>query len=202
MNYFLLIICLLLAIMASLCQAGEASFKDAVARCSKIVIDLNIQGTEAYIPTKEEAKAALKDLGKLFKIEKISNAEKRKKKLDKRPDLQLMAQKLKAVKGLEQLPDPDIENVLKKDQQLLETVVKLSFLDTKNKRSPVFNMNLDNLLGIVKRKKKNRMKAKYHNREGAMRLVYSITVPPGGSLPDPRIVKFTDRKGRKCACQC
>lgn len=195
--------------LASLCTASElnmAKAREMAARCTKLVKDLQVKGVEEYIPTKEEAKGTIENLRDLVKMMKISDKTKREQELEKEPDLQLLSTTLKELKNLEKLSDLEIETTLKKDETLLETVVKFSMLDTKNMKSPIYNMDISTLLkssaSASTKPRCNAFKAKYHKKNGSMKLVFSKVVAPGGRMPDPKTINFHDKKGRSCHCSC
>lgn len=179
---------------------GRKSLKitDITAKCSKIVTDLDVKGLGAYVPTESEAKENMKELGKILKISKIKDEVKRQEKWDEHPELQKILKKLKKIKKLEKMSEEDRYKALKSNEKMLETVVRLSMLDTTNRRSPLYGKNVRKLLG----KSIKSLKKKFHKKDGKMRLMFSKIVPPGHKMPDTNKIKYTDDKGRECLCSC
>ena len=203
MKAALLIICILLAATAVLCESNsniKKKIKKFVGGCSKTVEEMDISGTEGFKPSEKEAKEKLMDLKKLLKIMKIPDEEERERKLKEDPELEVLKKKLKSVENMLKLPKIDAEAALNHDYELLKTVVQMSYLDPKNKNSPVYGQKLSELLGL--KHKAGHLKRRKISRHDNVRLLYSKVIPPGQKLPDATKVFYTDKKGRSCRCMC
>lgn len=174
------------------------NISEITAKCSKIVSDLEVKGIKSFVPTKSEAEENMKELGKIIKISKIQDQSKRQEKFKEHPELKKLLKKLKKIKKLEKMSEEDKFNTLKSNEKMLETVVRLSMLDTTNKHSPIYGKNISKLLGNGKKA----LKRKYHKRDGMMQLMYSKVIPPGRKMPDTNKIQYTDDKGRQCICSC
>lgn len=186
---------------------------DITAQCSKLVKNLNVKGIEAYVPTEKEAKENMEELGKILKIVSIKDEAEKRAKFADHPELKKLLEKLKKIKGLQLMSEKDQENALKSNEEMLETVVRLSMLDTTNRKSPIYGKNISKLLGKTEDKIQSNvkdkikpsckaMKRKYINRDGKMRLIFSKVIPPGHKMPNGNNIMYTDEKGRKCYCSC
>lgn len=169
------------------------------AYCSKVVNALKIQGVDAYIPSDREARNKMKELGRALKIARIKDDVKREEKLDNHPELRLIVRKLEKLMELEKMSVEDQEVALQNDEEMLETVVRLSMLDTSNTMSPIYGESVEALLDD---QDLSSLTQKYHQKDGMMRLMYSEVIPPGQQMRDSRKVTFTDDKGRTCYCIC
>lgn len=194
---------------ASCTVKGKLNIPDITAQCSKMVKNLNVKGIEAYIPTESEAKENMEELGKILKIASMSDEAKKQAKFADHPELEKLLEKLKKIKVLKPMSEKDQEKTLKRDEDMLETVVRLSMLDTTNRTSPIYGMNVSKLLGKTKdnatksvKHAAKSMKRKYINRDGKMRLIFSKVIKPGHRMPNGNNIRYTDRKGRKCYCTC
>ena len=188
----------------------KMNIPEITSRCSVIVKNLSVKGIVEFIPSKNEAEENMRELGKILKISEIKDEAERHSKFADHPELKSLLEKLKKVKGLQAKSEKDQENALKNNEDMLETVVRLSMLDTTNRKSPIYGMNVNKLLGLHKavddeEKKvevKSPMKRKYINRDGKIRLIFSKVIPPGQEIPDSNTIKYTDEKGRQCICAC
>ena len=193
---------LLLGAVAVFCENDiKRKIKEIVGGCTKLVKDHDISGTESFKPSDKEAKERLSELKKLLGIKKIGEEWKRMKKMKEDPELEVLDKKLRSVEYLSMLPKIDAEAYLNHDYNLLQTVVKMSYLDPKNKKSPLFGRKLAALLGLKHHGRLHRKHRRAHRHDN-VRLLYSKVIPPGEKVPDATKVFYTDKKGRSCHCMC
>lgn len=222
-------IVLLLSVLFIISVYGKSIRKsmnipDITAHCSKLVKNLNVKGIDAYVPTKKEAKESMGELRKILKISAIKDEKEKRAKFADHPELKNLSEKLKKIKRIQSMSEKEQERTLKTNEDMLETVVRLSMLDTTNRKSPIYGRNISKLLGNSKDnlrakaesaknaakicakssggKVAKSMKRKYHKKDGNMRFLFSKVIQPGHRMPDSNKIRYTDEKGRDCFCAC
>lgn len=140
---------LLLSIVS--CQS-KYDIEEITSKCTLLVKELDVKGTDSLKPTKEEAEESLEKLGAVIQISKIKDHDERDKQWAAHPDLLLMVSKLQIIRDLLALPKDEREAILEGNQEMLESVVKLSMLDSKNPFSPTFGMKIAFILDKGRKK--------------------------------------------------
>ena len=203
-------------------KAKSINIPEITAHCSKLVKDLEIKGIDAFVPSEKEAKENMRELSKILKINKIKDKAEKHEKWNEHPELMNLLEKLKKIKVLKKMSESEQEKVLKKNDDMLETVVRLSMLDTTNKKSPIYGKNVKKLLSNKKKNKnkknaknaknkknkkkktekteKNKKKSltkKHHKKDGKMKLVCTKVIPPGQAMPDANNINCTGQNGKE-----
>lgn len=166
MNILLFLLLTLFLIQLVSCHR-HYNFRKLASKCTALLKNLNVKGTSNLKPEKSEAKKQLKDLGEAVRIAGVKNISKREELWDERPDLKILESKLHAVQSLMHKPRSEQEEILTKNEEMLESVVKFSMLDPKNEKSPMHGKDISRYFRKGSKKFKN-----------GMRLIYSTVIAP------------------------
>lgn len=201
-------------------------FQKLVEFSTRLVKDLEVSGIESYIPSKKEAQKNLEELGRIQYISQIKDPKLRNSKWAENPKLKILKFRLQLLAQIAEISPKQQEKLIEKHEKLLETTVKLSMLDTKNKKSPLYGKDFNKSMkaGLKefmapkkpspqqlkkaaaarkqKQSRKNAFKPKFNRKDDVMKLMYSKVIPPQAKMPDINKLVFKDEIGRTCYCSC
>ncbi len=133
-----LLLLFIIQIVAVSCKF-KYDIKEISSKCTKMVKDLDVKGTDNMVPSRSEAENLLKQLGAVIKISQIEDSTRQSEQWAAHPHLKMLEAKLEVLLDLMNLPENKCESILSSSEEMLESVVKLSMIDRKNLKSPMFN---------------------------------------------------------------
>lgn len=166
--------------------------KEIASKCTKLVNDLDVKGTETMIPSRSEAENTLNQLGAVIEITKITDSTQKTQQWSTHPHLKMLESKLQVLMDLMKLPETRCESILSSNEEMLEAVVKLSMIDPNNRKSPMFEADIMRYMKDGAKNVKviendeiikpdyNRIVGKKFKNElpSNMKLVFSKIIPP------------------------
>lgn len=148
------------------------SINDLLSECTRAAKELKL--TSDYAIKEEDAKTMISKLGKIKGISEISDKTERDRQYDKYPDLKVLKTEITHLVETFKLPPEERKKMLKSNEGMQKSIMKLSLLDPNNELSPLRGRN------IKKYANKGGKKIKSGGKRGELKvkLIFKKLIPP------------------------
>ena len=151
---------------------GSHSIKKLLSECTEVSNDMHLHSKVSM--SDEEAKAFVKQLGKIKEISSLPDKSERRAEWTRNPRLKVLKTKMNSLKEIFKLPAEERKKLLAANKGMQRTVAKLALLDPDNEKSPLEGKDIKKYL----RKESNSIKSNAKTGELKVKLIFRKLIPP------------------------